>query len=65
MAFVDAPEYAHRGPVIEDLALLQVAFPSAYAAIHMGWGEGVGGVDISGSDGQIRLRYKQYQSGGL
>ena len=65
MAFVDAPEYAHRGPVIEDLALLQVAFPSAYAAIHMGWGEGVGGVDISGSDGQIRLRYKQYQSGGF
>ena len=65
MAFVDAPEYAHRQPVIEDLALLQVAFPSAYAAIHMGWGEGVGGVDISGSAGQIRMRYKQYQSGGF
>ena len=65
MAFVDAPEYAQRQPVIEDLALLQIAFPSAYAAIHMAWGEGVGGVDISGSDGQIRLRYKQYQSGGF
>jgi len=65
MAFVDAPEYAHRRPVIEDLALLQIAFPSAYAVIHMAWGEGVGGVDISGSDGQIRMRYKQYQSGGF
>ena len=65
MAFVDAPEYAARRPVIEDLALLQIAFPRAYAAIHMGWGEGVGGVDISGSDGQIRMRYKQYQSGGF
>ncbi len=65
MAFVDAPEYAQRQPVIEDLALLQIAFPGAYAAIHMAWGEGVGGVDISGSDGQIRLRYKQYQSGGF
>ncbi len=65
MAFVDAPEYAHRQPVIEDLALLQIAFPSAYAVIHMAWGEGVGGVDISGSDGQIRMRYKQYQSGGF
>ena len=65
MAFVDAPEYAQRGPVIEDLALLQVAFPSAYAVIHMGWGEGVGGADISGSEGQIRMRYKQYQSGGF
>lgn len=65
MAFVDAPEYAHRRPVIEDLALLQIAFPSAYAVIHMAWGEGVGGADISGSDGQIRMRYKQYQSGGF
>ena len=65
MAFVDAPEYAHRQPVIEDLALLQVAFPSAYVVIHMAWGEGVGGADISGADGQIRMRYKQYQSGGF
>ena len=65
MAFVDAPEYGHRQPVIEDLALLQIAFPKSYAVIHMAWGEGVGGVDISGSDGQIRMRYKQYQSGGF
>ena len=65
MAFVDALEYGHRQPVIEDLALLQIAFPSTYAVIHMAWGEGVGGADISGSDGQIRMRYKQYQSGGF
>jgi predicted dehydrogenase len=65
MAFVDAPEYAHRQPVIEDLALLQIAFPSAYAVIHMAWGEGVGGADISAAEGQIRMRYKQYQSGGF
>ena len=65
MAFVDAPEYAQREPVIEDLALLQIAFPAGYAAIHMAWGEGVGGADISGSGGQIRMRYKQYQSGGF
>ena len=65
MAFVDAPEYAHREPVIEDLALLQIAFPSAYAVIHMAWGEGVGGLDISGADGHIRMRYKQHQSGGF
>lgn len=65
MAFVDALEYRARQPAIEDLALLQIAFPSAYAAIHMAWGEGVGGADISGADGQIRMRYKQYQSGGF
>lgn len=65
MAFVDALEYAQRQPVIEDLALLQIAFPDAYAVIHMAWGEGVGGLDISGAEGHIRLRYKQYQSGGF
>jgi predicted dehydrogenase len=65
MAFVDAPEYADREPVIEDLALLQIAFPTGYASIHMGWGEGVGGVDITGSDGQIRMRYNDYQTSGF
>ncbi len=65
MAFVDAPEYAHRQPVVEDLALVQIAFPTGYATIHMGWGEGVGGVDVTGSDGHIRLRYNQYQTSGF
>ena len=65
MAFVDAPRYAHRQPVIEDLALLQIAFDNAYAVIHMGWGLGVGGVDLSGSAGQIRLRYKEGQTSGF
>ncbi len=65
MAFVDAPEYAHRDPVIEDLALLQIAFATGYVSIHMGWGEGTGGVDITGSDGQIRMRYKEYQTSGF
>ena len=65
IAFVDAPEYAHRKPVIEDLALVQIAFPDCYATIHMGWGEGVGGVDITGSDGHLRMRYNNYQTSGF
>jgi predicted dehydrogenase len=64
-AFVDAPEYAHRQPVVEDLALLQIAFPSCYALINMAWGQGVGGVDVSGSAGQIRMTYKDYQTSGF
>lgn len=64
-AFADAPTYAHRNPVVEDVALLQVAFPSSYALINMAWGEGVGGVDVSGSNGQIRMRYKDYQTSGF
>ncbi len=64
-AFVDAPTYAHRKPVVEDLALLQVAFPSCYALINMAWGQGVGGVDVSASEGQLRMRYKEYQTSGF
>jgi predicted dehydrogenase len=65
MAFVDAPTYAARKPEVEDLALIQVAFPGGYAAVHMGWGEGVGGVDISGSAGHLRMRYNEYQTSGF
>jgi len=65
MAFVDAPAYADRQPEIEDLALFQIAFPSGYSTIHMGWGEGVGGVDVSGSAGHMRMRYEQYQTSGF
>jgi predicted dehydrogenase len=65
MAFVDAPTYAHRQPEVEDLALLQIAFPGGYATIHMGWGQGVGGVDASGSAGHLRMRYYQYHTSGF
>lgn len=65
MAFVDAPTYVERGPEVEDLALLQIAFPTGYATIHMGWGQGVGGVDLSGSNGHMRMRYNQYQTSGF
>lgn len=64
-AFVDAPTYADRAPVVEDLALLQVAFPSCYALINMAWGQGVGGVDVSGAAGHIRVRYESYQTSGF
>ncbi|NDJ62817.1 MAG: Gfo/Idh/MocA family oxidoreductase [Chloroflexi bacterium] len=65
MAFVDAPTYAARQPVIEDLALLQLAYPTGYATIQMGWGQGVGGIDASGSAGHLRLRYNAYQTSGF
>jgi predicted dehydrogenase len=65
MAFVDAPTYAARKPVVEDLALVQIAFKSGYATIHMGWGQGVGGLDASGSEGHLRMRYNQYQTSGF
>ncbi|MDX2159701.1 MAG: Gfo/Idh/MocA family oxidoreductase [bacterium] len=64
-AFVDALEYRDRSPEVEDLAMVNIAYPTGYGAIHMGWGRGVGGHDASGSGGQIRIRYDQYQVGGF
>ncbi len=65
MAFVDAPTYAARKPQVEDLALAQVAYPGGYAALHHGWGQGVGGVDLSGSAGYLRMRYHLGQTSGF
>ena len=65
MAFVDAPTYAAREPEVEDLALVQIAFPGGYAALHHGWGAGAGGVDLSGSDGYLRMRYQLGQTSGF
>ena len=64
-AFADAPTYQHRNPEIEDLILLQVAFPSSYALINMGWGQGVGGVDVSGTEGHLRMTNEKYQTSGF
>lgn len=64
-AFAGAPTYQHHNPEVEDLVLLQVAFPSSYALINVGWGQGVGGVDVSGSQGQIRMRNQDYQTSGF
>ncbi|MCE2490827.1 MAG: Gfo/Idh/MocA family oxidoreductase, partial [Anaerolineae bacterium] len=65
MAFVDAPTYTSRNPEVEDLALVQVAYPGGYAALHHGWGVGVGGVDLSGSAGYLRMRYREGQTSGF
>lgn len=65
MAFVDAPTYGSREPEVEDLALAQVAYPGGYAALHHGWGVGVGGVDLSGSEGHLRMRYREGQTSGF
>jgi predicted dehydrogenase len=65
IAFADAPTYAQTQPEVEDLAMIQVAFSKGYATINMGWGQGVGGVDISGSEGHLRMRYHQYQTSGF
>lgn len=64
-AFADAPTYQHRNPEIEDLILLQVAFPSCYALINMAWGQGVGGVDITGSEGHLRMTNMKHQTSGF
>lgn len=60
MAFIDAPTYGEDALNVEDMALLQVAFPRGYASLQLAWGNGVGGIDISGNKGHIRLRNANY-----
>ncbi len=65
MAFMDTPLHREQALGVEDFGLIQVAFENSYASIQMAWGKGAGGVDVSGSEGYIRLRYANYgMSGG-
>ncbi|MGB1287948.1 MAG: Gfo/Idh/MocA family oxidoreductase, partial [Aggregatilineales bacterium] len=65
MAFVDAPVYQQRAPQIEDTGLFQMAFPTGYAQVNLGWGEGAGGAQVSGATGQIHMRYRKHQTAGF
>lgn len=51
------------GGQVEDIALLRLAFTRGYANIHLGWGEGPGGVQVTGTEGRILCFYKDYTTG--
>ncbi|HEU5430171.1 MAG TPA: Gfo/Idh/MocA family oxidoreductase [Thermomicrobiales bacterium] len=40
---------------VEDLALVRYRYPSGYAQINMAWGNGPGGVEITGTAGRLVL----------
>lgn len=48
---------------VEDLALILLHFENAYASVHLGWGHGPGGVEITGTRGRILVFYRDFQTG--
>ncbi|HUF39614.1 MAG TPA: Gfo/Idh/MocA family oxidoreductase [Anaerolineales bacterium] len=48
---------------VEDIALVQLHFENAYVTIHMGWGSGPGGIEMTGSEGRALVFYRDYRTG--
>jgi len=48
---------------VEDLALIRLHFDGAYATVHLGWGHGPGGVEVTGTQGRILVFYRDFQTG--
>jgi UDP-N-acetyl-2-amino-2-deoxyglucuronate dehydrogenase len=55
-AYVDAREH---GSAVEDLALCRFEADGAVALVNIGWGAGPGGIEISGAEGRLIIRYAQ------
>lgn len=43
--------------VVEDVALCRYEAPGAAALVNVGWGLGPGGIQVSGTDGRLEVRY--------
>lgn len=48
---------------VEDLALIHLYFDHCYGTINLGWGQGPGGVEVTGSEGRILVFYDNYGTG--
>jgi predicted dehydrogenase len=53
----------HPGDQVEDFTIVNYHFDSGYATINMWWGNGPGGVEISGTEGRILVFYENYGTG--
>ena len=53
----------HPGEGVEDFTLVNYHFDSGYATVNMWWGEGAGGLEISGTAGRILAFYENYDTG--
>lgn len=48
---------------VEDLALLRLRFSSSYASVNLGWGQGPGGIEVTGTEGRALCFYRDYSTG--
>jgi predicted dehydrogenase len=53
----------HIGDQVEDFTIVNYHIDSSYATINMWWGNGPGGVEISGTEGRILVFYENYGTG--
>ena len=53
----------HEGDQVEDFTIVNYHFDSGYATVNMWWGNGPGGVEISGTEGRIMIFYENYGTG--
>jgi predicted dehydrogenase len=53
-AFVTARE---QGSTVEDIALCRFEAGNAVALVNVGWGHGAGGIEVSGSEGRLSIRF--------
>jgi len=53
----------HPGNAVEDFTLVNLYFDAGYATLNMWWGNGAGGVELSGTDGRIMIFYDDYGTG--
>jgi predicted dehydrogenase len=42
---------------VEDIALCRFEAGNAVALVNVGWGHGAGGIEVSGSDGRLSIRF--------
>jgi predicted dehydrogenase len=53
----------HPGEAVEDFTLVQYGFDQGYASVNMWWGQGVGGLELSGTAGRLLAFYENYDTG--
>jgi predicted dehydrogenase len=53
----------HPGDKVEDFTIVNYVLDSGYVTINMWWGNGPGGVEISGTEGRIMVFYERYGTG--
>ncbi len=51
------------GDGVEDIALMRLAFSTGYATVNLGWGEGPGGIEVTGTRGRIVCVYRDHTTG--
>lgn len=53
----------HPNDAVEDFCLIHLYFDSGYVTVNLAWGKGMGGVELSGTDGRMLILYENLGTG--